>query len=103
MDRPKLDAAVNVKSDDVFFPVPVLTVPLSWDRQAGFSILAFRTFPFPSICAVAAVDVQASAAFQNPSTRVVVVAWHTRNPQALLVVGIEVARFLHPRNLTRGT
>ena len=74
MNRSELNSAVELEGDDVFLASPVPTVMLGWYWETSVSLLALRTFSFPCIRAVAAVDGQATAAFQNPHSRVVVAA-----------------------------
>ena len=91
MNFPELNLVVNMKRNDMFLATPVLTIAFRRYIEAGFSLSTLRALPFPSISAVAAVNVQAQAALQDPYARVVVRTWFRTHSQQLLVITVDVA------------
>lgn len=57
MDLAEGDPVVTIERDDVFVASPIFTVAFGWYVEAGTSVLALRTLPFPCIGAVAAINV----------------------------------------------
>jgi len=94
MDLAERDPVVTIERDDVFFASPIFTVAFGWYVEAGTSVLAPGTLPFPCVCAVAAVNVRAQLAFQYPNTRVVIIPRLVGLAQQPLFVLICVARYL---------
>lgn len=97
MNFPELNLVVQMKRNDMFLATPVLTIAFRWYVKAGFSVLTLWALAFPSVSAVAAVNVQAEAAFQHPYARIVVRTWFRTHSQQLLVIPVDVAGCFHNR------
>jgi hypothetical protein len=72
MNFPELNLVVNMERNDMLLATPILTIAFRWYIEAGHSVLALRTLPFPIVSAVATVDVEAQATLQYRYARVVV-------------------------------
>ena len=57
MNLAELNPVITMESNDVFVASPIFAVAFGWDVKAGPSILTVRTFPFPPVGAVAAINV----------------------------------------------
>ena len=100
MNRSELDFVVELERDDMFLAGPVLTITFGWYREASLSFLAPRTLPLPRVRAVATVDVQALAAFQNPHPRIVIGSGLLSSTQELLVIAVNFAGRFHGTTLS---